>query len=59
MRELSASHTGQARQPQSPMTEELVALLRDRVTTRFYDQPQVVDAVARSILHQAKDLIAG
>jgi hypothetical protein len=59
MRESSATPTGPARQQQSAMTEELVALLRDRVTTRFYDQPQVVDAVARSIVREAKDLIGG
>jgi len=32
------------------MTEELVTLLRYRVATRFYEQPQVVDAMARAIL---------
>lgn len=32
------------------MSEQLVALLRDRVATRYYDQPQVIDAVARAML---------
>lgn len=31
------------------MTKELVALLRHRVATRYYEQPQVVDAVARAM----------
>ena len=32
------------------MSDELVALLRRRVDTRFYDQPQLVDALARRLL---------
>jgi hypothetical protein len=32
------------------MSEELVALLRQRVATRYYDQPHVVDAIARALL---------
>jgi hypothetical protein len=39
---------------QIPMSEELVALLRHRVATRYYDQPRVVDAVARAILRTTK-----
>jgi len=31
------------------MSEELVALLRHRVATWYYDQPRVVDAMARVI----------
>jgi len=33
------------------MSEELVALLRHRVATWYYDQPRVVDAMARVILN--------
>jgi hypothetical protein len=33
-----------------PMSPELVALLRHRVATRYYDQPRVVDSIARVIL---------
>lgn len=36
-----------------PMTAELVVLLRARVETRFYDRPEVVEAVARSIAVRA------
>jgi hypothetical protein len=45
------SHTDHAQQAQSSgtMSDELIALLRYRVTTRYYDQPQVMDAVARII----------
>jgi hypothetical protein len=35
------------------MTEALVALLRQRVATRYYDQPQVIDALARAVLNSA------
>lgn len=31
------------------MSDELVALLRHRVATGYYDQPQVLAAVARAI----------
>ena len=47
--------TGVLRQGKSPMTDELVALLRDRVATRYYDQPRVIDAMARAIL-KSQDL---
>jgi len=33
------------------MSEELIALLRQRIATRYYDQPQVIDVIARAILH--------
>jgi hypothetical protein len=42
--------TGVERQGQSPMTDELVALLRDRVASRYYDQPRVIDTIARAML---------
>lgn len=45
-----SQRTAVQRQGQSPMTEELVALLRNRVATGYYDQPRVIDAVARAIL---------
>ncbi len=45
------SHSDLSQQGQSAgaMSEELISLLRYRVTTRYYDQPQVIDAVARVI----------
>lgn len=46
--------TGPVRKSQFPMTDELVAFLRHRVATRFYDQPQVIDVVARAILREVK-----
>ena len=33
------------------MSEELVQVLRQRVADRTYDNPQVVDIIARAILH--------
>lgn len=33
------------------MSEELIQLLRHRVAARYYDQPQVIDMIARAILH--------
>lgn len=36
-----------------PMTDELIVQLRDRVRTRYYDRPEVIDAVARSIASRA------
>ena len=33
------------------MSEELIALLRQRVATQYYDQPKVIDVIARAILH--------
>lgn len=35
------------------MSAELIALLRHRVATRFYDKPQVIDAIARAMLKRA------
>jgi hypothetical protein len=32
------------------MSQELIALLRHRVESRYYDQPQVIDAIARAIV---------
>ena len=34
------------------MKEELVALLRHRVATRYYEQPQVVDRLARTLIKE-------
>jgi hypothetical protein len=31
------------------MSEKLIHLLRERVANRYYDRPEVVDAVARAI----------
>ena len=33
------------------MSDELIALLRRRVAAQYYDQPQVIDVIARAILH--------
>lgn len=33
------------------MSEELLTLLRQRVASQYYDQPQVVDIIARAILN--------
>jgi len=33
------------------MTEELIAILRRRIEARFYEQPQVIEVIARAILH--------
>jgi hypothetical protein len=33
------------------MSEELIALLRQRVATQYYDQPHVIDVIARAIVH--------
>ena len=44
-----AEQSGPARGP-GQMSDELIALLRRRVDTRFYDQPQLVDALARRLL---------
>ena len=32
------------------MSEEFLALLRQRVAAQYYDQPQVIDVIARAIL---------
>jgi hypothetical protein len=32
------------------MKEDLVAVLRHRVATRYYDQPQVIDRLARELI---------
>lgn len=33
------------------MSEELIQLLRQRVASQYYDRPEVVEIVARAILH--------
>jgi hypothetical protein len=38
------------RKGESPMKEDLVALLRYRVATRYYEQPQVIDRLARALI---------
>ena len=50
--------TGIVQKTESSMTDELVALLRNRVATRYYDQPRVIDAIARAIL-KSGDLAPG
>jgi hypothetical protein len=50
---MSMSSMGQAytSPEQHRMTAELVALLRQRVASQYYDQPQVLEVIARAILH--------
>ena len=38
-------------QGQLLMSEELIELLRQRVSAQYYDQPQVIDVIARAILN--------
>lgn len=33
------------------MTDELLELLRRRVASQYYDHPEVVEIIARAILH--------
>ena len=33
------------------MTEELIELLRRRVSSHYYDRPEVIEIIARAILH--------
>lgn len=33
------------------MNEELLELLRHRVSSQFYDRPEVIEIIARAILH--------
>lgn len=42
--------TGIVQKSESSITDELIAIFRDRVASRYYDQPRVIDAVARAIL---------
>lgn len=37
----------------APMSPELLALLRYRVATRYYDQPRVIERIARVIRMEA------
>jgi hypothetical protein len=34
----------------APMSPELLALLRQRVANRYYDQPHVIERIARAML---------
>jgi len=36
------------------MSRELIALLRHRIATRYYDQAQVIDRVARALVKDAR-----
>lgn len=36
-----------------PMSHELIVELRVRVQTRYYDHPEVIEAIARSIATRA------
>lgn len=33
------------------MTEELLAILKQRVASQYYDRPEVVEIIARAILY--------
>lgn len=33
------------------MSDELLRQLRERVASQYYDQPQIIDLIARAILH--------
>lgn len=35
----------------SSMSDELMAQLRQRVESKYYDQPKVIEMIARAILH--------
>jgi hypothetical protein len=43
-------HPASETRPAPDMSDELIELLRQRVATRFYDQPRIVDALARRLL---------
>jgi hypothetical protein len=38
-------------QGQFLMSDELIDLLRQRVASRYYDQPEIIDLIARAILN--------
>lgn len=38
-----------------PLSDALVAMLRRRVVSRFYDQRYVTDAIARALVHEKWD----
>ena len=40
------------KQREQDMSEQMLALYRDRVATRYYERPEVIDAVARAILRE-------
>jgi hypothetical protein len=42
----------------SQMSGELLTLLRQRVATRFYDQPQVIDRIARALIQNHESRMA-
>jgi hypothetical protein len=42
----SIKHQGSIR-----MTDELIELLRRRVSSHHYDRPEVIEVIARAILH--------
>jgi hypothetical protein len=35
---------------QAPLCETLLVLLRERVATRYYDRPEIIDALARTMV---------
>ena len=43
--------TGYDTMAQVIMTDELIVLLRQRVASQYYDQPKVIEVIARALLH--------
>ena len=46
-------HDGELR-GEGDMTAERLALLRHRAATRFYDDPRVIEQIARAILRESR-----
>jgi hypothetical protein len=44
------AHHADGGQPESAMSDELLTLLRQRVDNRYYDEPRVIDAMARAMM---------
>ena len=42
--------TRAADEPATAISDELIQALRQRVAARFYDQPRVIDVIARRLL---------
>jgi MinD-like ATPase involved in chromosome partitioning or flagellar assembly len=44
-------NTGYDPMSQVIMTDELITVLRQRVASQYYDQPKVIEMIARALLH--------
>jgi hypothetical protein len=51
MREVVTTPDIRGQDPMAQLTAELVEMLRQRVDSRYYDQPQVLEVIARALLH--------